>query len=179
MKKTKTDSNPPIVGLTLCETKHGNPGESRKLPANLLVRLEPASNLPDDSEIKWWAYPLRYTERSATNGWPKETEQWAEDVGVDLNAEDVAIQTAGPSVRYQPRIVYSLQNPGKSEWHLAVIAPDSGADVFTTPEEALEAGKEYCDESEPAKHGYSRLVIARITTEYYKPSIKEPTEKES
>ena len=73
------------MARTTCETVHGNPGERRVLPANTLVGIEPASNLPPDSQIKWWACPI--------NGhpWPAETEAWAEDVGVGLRADDVAL----------------------------------------------------------------------------------------
>src|SRR6266404_3195063 len=72
------------MARTTCETIHGNPGERRILPANTLIAIEPASNLPAESSIKWWAHPV--------NGhpWPTETEQWAEDVGVGLRADDVA-----------------------------------------------------------------------------------------
>jgi len=65
-------------------TIHGNPGERRMLPANILVLIVPATNLPSDSRIKFWAHPV--------NGhpWPAETEAWAEHVGVGLTAEDIA-----------------------------------------------------------------------------------------
>ncbi len=39
------------MARTTCETVHGNPGERRLLPANTLVVIEPASNLPPDSTI--------------------------------------------------------------------------------------------------------------------------------
>jgi hypothetical protein len=73
------------MARTTRETVHGNPGERRLLPANTLVVIEPASNLPPDSAIKYWAYPV--------NGhpWPADTEAWAEDVGVGLYAADVAL----------------------------------------------------------------------------------------
>jgi hypothetical protein len=72
------------MARTTCETVHGNSGERRILPANTLVVIVPATNLPPDSQIKYWAYPV--------NGhpWPAETEAWAEDVGVGLGADDVA-----------------------------------------------------------------------------------------
>lgn len=73
------------MARTTRETVHGNPGERRLLPANTLVVIEPASNLPPDSPIKYWAYPI--------NGhpWHADTEAWAEDVGVGLHEEDVAL----------------------------------------------------------------------------------------
>ena len=72
------------MARTTRETIHGNPGERRVLPVNTLIAIEPASNLAAESVIKWWAHPV--------NGhpWPTETEQWAEDVGVGLRADDVA-----------------------------------------------------------------------------------------
>ena len=71
------------MARTTRETIHGNPGERRILPANTLVVIIPASNLPPDSPIKYWAYPV--------NGypWPPETEKWAEDVGVGLHEDDL------------------------------------------------------------------------------------------
>ena len=73
------------MAKTTRETVHGNPGERRILPANIIVVIEPASNLPPDSPIKYWAHPV------AGHPWPAETERWAEDVGVGLSAEDVAM----------------------------------------------------------------------------------------
>ena len=69
---------------TTRETIHGNPGERRILPANTMVAIYPAANLPPDSLIKFWAYPVE------GHPWPAETGAWAEDVGVGLAAEDVA-----------------------------------------------------------------------------------------
>jgi hypothetical protein len=73
------------MARTTGETIHGNPGERRILPANTLVVIVPATNLPPDSPIKYWAYPV--------NGlpWPAETEAWADNVGVGLGADDVAL----------------------------------------------------------------------------------------
>jgi len=76
----------PQTGVTLKETRHGNPGERRVLPAGTLVELQPASNLPTDSPIKWWAHPVE------GHPWPEDTARWAEDVGVGLYADDVEIQ---------------------------------------------------------------------------------------
>jgi hypothetical protein len=73
------------MARTTRETIHGNPGERRILPANTLVVIEPASNLPPESPIKYWAYPVK------GYPWPAETEAWAENVGVGLNADDVAL----------------------------------------------------------------------------------------
>lgn len=56
-----------ITGQTLKETHHGNPGERRILPAGILVELQPASNLPSSSPIKYWASPL------PDHPWPKDT----------------------------------------------------------------------------------------------------------
>jgi len=73
------------MARTTRETIHGNPGERRLLPANTLVVIIPASNLPPDSPIKYWAHPVQ------GHPWPAETEAWAEDVGVGLYADDVAL----------------------------------------------------------------------------------------
>jgi hypothetical protein len=73
------------MARTIRETVHGNPGERRILPANTLVGLVPASNLPPESPIEYWACPVE------GHPWPAETEAWAEDVGVGLNADDVAL----------------------------------------------------------------------------------------
>ena len=72
------------MARTTGETIHGNPGERRILPANTLVVIIPATNLPPHCLIKYWAYPVK------GHPWPTETEAWAEDVGVGLSADDVA-----------------------------------------------------------------------------------------
>jgi hypothetical protein len=72
------------MARTTHETVHGNPGERRILPANTLVALQPAANLPQDNLIKYWAHPVE------GHPWPAETAAWAHDVGVGLAAEDVA-----------------------------------------------------------------------------------------
>ena len=59
------------MARTTRETVHGNPGERRILPANTLVVLIPASNLPPDSAIKSWAHPVE------GHPWPAATEAWA------------------------------------------------------------------------------------------------------
>jgi hypothetical protein len=73
------------MARTTRETVHGNPGERRILPAGTLIVIEPASNLPAESKIKYWACPV------SGHPWPAETEAWAEDVGVGLAADDVAL----------------------------------------------------------------------------------------
>ena len=80
-----TTSHHMQMARTTRETIHGNPGERRILPANTLVVLIPAANLPPDSPIKHWAHPVE------GHPWPAETEAWAEDVGVGLHADDVAL----------------------------------------------------------------------------------------
>jgi hypothetical protein len=85
-KPTKPNKNPHMqMARTTRETVHGNPGERRILPVNTLVVLVPASNLPPASPIKNWAHPVE------GYPWPAETEAWAEDVGVGLHADDVAL----------------------------------------------------------------------------------------
>lgn len=74
-----------IIGITLRDTIHGNPGERRVLHANTKVKLIPATNLPSDSEIAFWAHPL------ARHPWLADTAKWAEDVGVGLRREDVVL----------------------------------------------------------------------------------------
>ncbi|KKM76665.1 hypothetical protein LCGC14_1377890 [marine sediment metagenome] len=73
-----------LTGVTQTDTRHGNPCEFRELPAGILVKLIPATNLPPDSAIKFWAHPL------PDNPWPTDTAAWAESVGVGLEADDVA-----------------------------------------------------------------------------------------
>lgn len=80
-----------MYGFTLKETHHGNPGEKRILPKDMRVKLRPASNLPDDSPIKYWASPIKGFR------WPADTVQWAKNVGVGLCADDVDIH--GVTVR--------------------------------------------------------------------------------
>lgn len=78
-----------LLGRTLLETHHGNPGEHRVLPCGILVRLIKATNIPQDSPIKWWAHP--YWDQERRNLWPKETESWANGPGVGLHATDVRL----------------------------------------------------------------------------------------
>ncbi len=88
------------MARTTCETIHGNPGERRVLPADTLIAIEPASNLPAENAIKWWAHPV--------NGdpWPSDTEEWEEHVGVGLHADDVALVKM-PAYRCEERNVES------------------------------------------------------------------------
>ena len=72
-----------ITATTANATTHGNPGERRILPKGLRVEIIPATNLPDDSPIKWWAHPL------PGHVWRTDIAAWAEDVGVGLHADDV------------------------------------------------------------------------------------------
>ncbi len=76
-----------MTGVTLKETHHGNPGEICILPVGLLVQLEPATNLPDDAKIQYWARPLK------GHPWPKETASWADYLagGVGLGVDDVKL----------------------------------------------------------------------------------------
>jgi hypothetical protein len=73
------------IARTNCETIHGNPGERRILPAGTLVAVTPATNLPPDSSINYWAYPVK------GHSWPADTEAWARAVGVALAGADVAL----------------------------------------------------------------------------------------
>ena len=156
-----------ILAITTRETKHGKPGkpgESRILPAGTKVLLMRASK--NDAAIKWWAYPAEGPPWPEAFGHP----------GVGLTNDDVLFATGEPHVGYQPRVIFDPDKPLNSGWNLAVIAPENNEEeydtVFDTPEEALQRGRAYCDESsECLKHGYSRLVIASITTEYFKPEI--------
>jgi hypothetical protein len=72
---------------TTGETIHGNPGERRALPAGVQIDAIPASNLPDDSRIRYWAHPR--ADGTDLSLWPAETLDWAEGVGCGLYAEDV------------------------------------------------------------------------------------------
>lgn len=73
-----------MIGITRTETIHGNPGDKRILPAGLKVKLELATNLPVDSDIKFWASPL------TLDSWPKDITEWC-NVGVGLADADVEI----------------------------------------------------------------------------------------
>ena len=75
-----------MIGITTTETHHGNPGETRKLPAGTRVNLIPASNLPASAAIKFWAHPL-----PLDRSWPADTARWAHDVGVGLRGTDVTV----------------------------------------------------------------------------------------
>ncbi len=75
------------LARTIKETVHGNPGERRILPANTIILVEPASNLPADSQIKYWVHPVPVE----GHDWPKNTQEWAADVGVGLYANDVEL----------------------------------------------------------------------------------------
>lgn len=72
-----------LTGVTVVETKHGNPGEKRSLPAGIKVQIIPATNLPADSEIKFWAHPLK------EHPWSESLAMWAINVGVGLRETDV------------------------------------------------------------------------------------------
>jgi hypothetical protein len=71
------------MARTPCDTIHGNPGGRSVLPANTLVVVVPATNLPPNSPIKYWACPVQ------GHPWPAGTEAWVGDVGVGLGAGDV------------------------------------------------------------------------------------------
>ena len=92
------------IGKTRGETIHGNPGESRRLPAGIIVGLLRASNLPPDSPIKWWAHPLPVGVIPDPVEWPANTVAWARDVGVGLHAGDVEVWADTPaSLGFKPR----------------------------------------------------------------------------
>lgn len=76
------------LARTTQETIHGNPGEIRILPANTLVAVVPANNLPTASQIQYWAHPVK------GHPWPAETDAWSKDVGVGLAAEDLDFVTS-------------------------------------------------------------------------------------
>ena len=47
------------VGILTEDVRVSMPWEKiRIVPAGECVKLNPASNLPEDSWIKWWAYPM-------------------------------------------------------------------------------------------------------------------------
>jgi hypothetical protein len=85
------------MARTTCETIHGNPGERRILPADTLVAIVPANNLPSNSPIKYWAHPVK------GHPWPVETEAWATDVGVGLTANDIVTTTETSPERKPPQ----------------------------------------------------------------------------
>jgi hypothetical protein len=84
-----------VIGRTCRETVHGNPGERRVLPVGIRVILRPATNLPADSETKFWASPV------AREPWPEDTAAWQRDVGVGLHASDVEFHRTAESHHWQ------------------------------------------------------------------------------
>ena len=74
-----------MKATTLRETAHGDAGQRLILPAGVTVNVKPASNLPDDSKIKWWASPCSVV------GWSTDLVDWAEGPGVGLYEEDVRL----------------------------------------------------------------------------------------
>lgn len=74
-----------MIGITIKGTTHGNPCEHRILHKGTKVKLVTASNMPDNSPIKYWAHPL------SGHLWPKNTMQWSKDVGVGLHEDDVIL----------------------------------------------------------------------------------------
>jgi len=91
------------TGTTTRTTIHGNPGDTRILPAGLKVRLSPATNLPGSAEIKWWAAPVD----EEAEGWPTATLAWAADVGLGLGEGDVKVDPC-------PTVI-DLRTPVRSE----------------------------------------------------------------
>ncbi len=85
-----------LTGITTVETVHGNPGESRILPAGLKVGLVLVDNLPVESTIKYWAQPL------PGHPWPPETVQWSESVGVGLHYDDVTVERTRKPRPFRP-----------------------------------------------------------------------------
>jgi len=77
-----------LIGRTIKETVHGNPGERRVLPCGILVYLTPATNLPADNKIKYWA------NEHIADEWPADTRDW-QSVGVGLEADDVEVIEVG------------------------------------------------------------------------------------
>lgn len=67
------------------ETIHGNPGESRILPVGALAVVTKADNLPQGSDIQYWASPLI---DGKAGGWPEDTAEWARNVGVGLHGDE-------------------------------------------------------------------------------------------
>jgi len=72
-----------ITATTSESTCHGNPGQALILWKGKRVEIRPASNLPEDSPIKWWAHPL------PNYPWTPGIARWAEGPGVGLHADDV------------------------------------------------------------------------------------------
>lgn len=72
------------LAVTLQNSYHGNPGRNC-LPSGFLIQVEPASNLPADSEIQFWASPAR------GHPWPKGLK--TADVG--LSVDDVFLVMSG------------------------------------------------------------------------------------
>jgi hypothetical protein len=83
-QSTERKEKPMQTARTIRETVHGNPGEQRVLPANIIIAVVPATNLPPDSPIQFWAHPVD------GHPWSAETANWAQDAGVGLHADDVA-----------------------------------------------------------------------------------------
>lgn len=78
-----------ITGTTIKETHHGESGCRVKLMTGLRIQLEPASNLPDSSPIKWWG-----TLPSHLFDDPRENEKAASigrTIGFGFYADDVRL----------------------------------------------------------------------------------------
>ena len=67
---------------TTKDLQYGNPGECRMLPAGSQAIAETATNLPGDSPIEYWLFPI--------GEWPKTTRQWAEGPGCGASWDDLA-----------------------------------------------------------------------------------------
>jgi hypothetical protein len=77
-----------ILAITTKETTHNSGGGLYyALPKHTYVSLKPADNLPQDSEIKYWAEPLHDNDPN----WTGELIGIADCIGVGLHESDVEI----------------------------------------------------------------------------------------
>ncbi len=77
------------TGRTVRETMHGDPGQRITLPAGVPVRLTPATNLPPDSPIVYWAHPIGLSFQACPDY--VELERWSGNAGLGLQAADVRL----------------------------------------------------------------------------------------
>ena len=74
-----------MTGRTVKETHHGGPCNTVVLPEGTQVRLFPATNVPEDSLVKYWAEPL------PGHPWSQELKDVVHTQGVGLYADDVEL----------------------------------------------------------------------------------------
>ncbi len=78
-----------LIGKTTQSTIHGDPHWQATLPEGAKVRLWLATNLPSDSQIKFWSRPIGSVFCGQEND--KRLDEIANGAGIGLRAEDVCV----------------------------------------------------------------------------------------